>query len=432
MWLLNTHTAELKFFSGPDVVPGGYAILSHVWGNPTCDEEGKRVNKVPDEEDTFQKVQSAFQECQENARNSANILTSATPSDDTPVQTISALSAQVNDLSAQVQHLTSQLQALVTALQEHDSTLTALLSTHRASTSARQCPSTDLDTPGDAAAASPRTNARDCLSPKIRNFLLKAEEHGFDWAWADTCCIDKTSSAELTEAINSMFQYYSLSEVCYAYLSDIDPAIEQGKIPSGFRSSAWHKRGWTLQELIAPKVVIFMANDWTRIGTKYELAHEIERYMVELDKHRHPPACVLRFEKDITEMSVSQRMSWAAHRETTRVEDQAYCLFGLFGINMPTLYGEGENAFYRLQEEIMRTSTDTSLIAWDFSIFHSYDREGFESSIMRSGADSADLGSSDYPYLLAPSPSSFSRPVISTTEWKNDIDSHPSVSWHIP
>ena len=138
----------------------------------------------------------------------------------------------------------------------------------------------------------PRVNPRDLLSPKIREFLIQAEKHGFDWAWADTlCCIDKASSAELTEAINSMFRYYSLSTVCYAYLSDASQENVRSRIvgPGFFRSSRWHTRGWTLQELLALTTVLFMSHQWTELGNKYTLAEELEIIT-------GIPARVLRFE----------------------------------------------------------------------------------------------------------------------------------------
>ena len=426
MWLLNTHTAELKFFSGPDEAPGGYAILSHVWGNPG---PVWNPNRTPDEEDTFQKVQSAFQEFQENACRPSDDSASSTPCEEATLQTISSLSAQVRDLSTQVHHLTGQLKALISSLKEHDPVLTALFSTHsdRVSSPSPQC-TTIFNRPSCASPTThPHTDARDRLSPKIRSFLLKAEEHGFDWAWADTCCIDKTSSAELTEAINSMFQYYSHSEVCYAYLSDVRPAPTPGAMPRRFGSSSWHSRGWTLQELIAPKVVIFMANDWTRIGTKYELAEKMAKSI-----QGCPPASVLRFEKEITDMSVAQRMAWAALRRTTRVEDEAYCLFGIFGINIPTLYGEGKNAFYRLQEEIMRTSTDTSIIAWcssgsDFGDISTFSSLRTIKDTIRSNEYEPRYDNSEY--LFTPSPSRFLRSRnMSTTMSKSGLDANSSVS----
>ncbi|KAH9924635.1 uncharacterized protein BXZ73DRAFT_91226 [Epithele typhae] len=183
------------------------------------------------------------------------------------------------------------------------------------------------------------------VSKKIRDFLIFAKRDGYDWAWADTCCIDKTSSAELTEAINSMFRYYSLAHICYVFLNDVEES-QPGAPTFGasFRRSRWHTRGWTLQELLAPREVVFLS----RI----------------LKQATGIPKAVLRSDKGITDVSIAARMSWASKRKTTRIEDEAYCLFGRFGVSMPTLYGEGRKAFYRLQEEIMKTSLDLSLFAW--------------------------------------------------------------------
>ena len=207
------------------------------------------------------------------------------------------------------------------------------------------------------------------ISTKVKNFCNVCVEHGYRWAWIDTCCIDKTSSAELSEAINSMFRYYTLSLVCYAYLRDVskDQAFQLSTRPTGrnntpqrksnFAWSRWHTRGWTLQELIAPQVLLFLSDSWDFLGSKADLSADLESIT-------QIPVAVLRFEQSLEEMSVAQRMSWAARRQTTRVEDEAYCLLGIFNINMPTLYGEGRKAFQRLQEEIMRQSPDTTLFAW--------------------------------------------------------------------
>ena len=211
-------------------------------------------------------------------------------------------------------------------------------------------------------------NPRDCVSEKIRKCCELAEKDGFLWVWIDTCCIDKTSSAELSEAINSMFRYYSLAAVCYAYLADVPltgpPGQPRSFDQAAFLNSRWHRRGWTLQELIAPSVVIFFSSSWTALGSKADLAKELERAS-------KVPSALLRSERSLDEFGVAQRMSWAAHRETRREEDEAYCLFGIFGIHMPTLYGEGRHAFYRLQEEIMRTIPDMSLFAWGNAHFMS-------------------------------------------------------------
>ena len=184
----------------------------------------------------------------------------------------------------------------------------------------------------------------DCnLSPKIRHACRIARENGYRYIWIDSCCIDKASSSELSEAINSMYRWYCLSTVCYAYLADVPPGKDSREEESAFRRSRWFERGWTLQELIAPSSVTFLAADWTPIGSKHILADLIE------DIAGIPDEALLHAQS-LDEFSVAQRLSWAARRETTRVEDRAYSLLGIFDINMPTLYGEGELAFRRLQE----------------------------------------------------------------------------------
>ena len=256
MWLLSTSRAELYYFVSPESVPGGYAILSHVWDPPS--------------EQSFQGVQAL-----------------------------------------------------------------------RAS-----CAQTGL-------------NPRDYVPDKIRECCKLAEKHGDDWLWVDTCCIDKTSSTELSEAINSMFRYYSLANVCYAFLADV-PTADTATLShegSTFRASRWHKRGWTLQELLAPAVLFFVSGTWEMLGSKAELGDILEQIT------RVPPKVLLN-QENFRDSSVAQRMSWAAGRETTRPEDEAYCLMGIFEITMPALYGEGRRAFRRLQQEIMKQCVDTSIFTW--------------------------------------------------------------------
>ncbi|TBU37126.1 hypothetical protein BD309DRAFT_1084867 [Dichomitus squalens] len=185
------------------------------------------------------------------------------------------------------------------------------------------------------------------LSPKIRDACRIAREAGYDYLWIDSCCINKSSSSELTESINSMYQWYGHARDCYAYLADVPPGKDPRLPWSKFHSSRWFTRGWTLQELIAPSKVKFLSNDWSLIGTKLTLVDVIE------ETTTIPREALLRLES-LDVFSVAERLSWAARRETTRVEDRAYSLFGIFDINMPTLYGEGERAFRRLQEEILR------------------------------------------------------------------------------
>lgn len=208
------------------------------------------------------------------------------------------------------------------------------------------------------------TNPLDFSSDKVRESCKLAERLGHDWIWNDTCCIDKSSSSELSEAINSMWTYYSLAEVCLAYLGDrSSKGFHYELQPKSWsdHSSAfgkWATRGWTLQELIAPNDVIFLSNEWKILGTRHDLANVLE-------KETKIPAAVLTRQADVYSFSVAERVSWAAERKTTRIEDEAYSLFGIFNVHLPPLYGEGRNAFRRLQEEIMKNSIDTSLFAWD-------------------------------------------------------------------
>jgi hypothetical protein len=168
--------------------------------------------------------------------------------------------------------------------------------------------------------------------------------------WVDTCCIDKQDLSELTEAINSMFRYYRDAAKCYVYLSDVstsasDPKICQSAWEADFRRSKWFTRGWTLQELLAPSSVIFYSSQCKELGDKTLLAaaiHETTRIPL-LALNGHP----------LHMFSVAERISWGANRQTTRDEDVAYCLLGIFGIFMPLIYGEGkEHAFKRLQREV--------------------------------------------------------------------------------
>jgi hypothetical protein len=317
---------------------------------------------------------------------------------------------------------------------------------------------------------------------KIGGACAKAAKLGYEYLWCDTNCIDKTSSAELSEAINSMFAWYKNSAVCFAYLADVPPFSPQlvaslnsqnhqslaqkyermvakilfssqyptSKPPSmeistsdssttsslahsytlralspgtqalertqyyqkraqqyermsgeihdvlglqhpklrpplmkssnsdlnttssliysnaraafpsdieALKRSRWFTRGWTLQELLAPQKLIFFANDWSLIGLKQALSSVLSD-ITGIDE-----GCI-KGEKAMAKFSISQRMAWASKRSTTRIEDVAYSLLGIFDINMPLLYGEGPKAFKRLQEEIIRVSSDQSILAW--------------------------------------------------------------------
>lgn len=191
---------------------------------------------------------------------------------------------------------------------------------------------------------------------KIKFACEEALRRNLGYAWIDTCCIDKTSSAELSEAINSMYKWYSEARECYVYMADVPSGIPLDE--TAFENSRWFTRGWTLQELLAPKHVYFFTEDGLLFGTKESLDEQIS-IITRID------ISYLSGDVRVHSASVSRRMSWASSRITTRTEDLAYCLLGIFDINMPLLYGEGSKSFIRLQEEIMKVSDDQTLFAWE-------------------------------------------------------------------
>ncbi|CAK3996492.1 Hypothetical predicted protein [Lecanosticta acicola] len=196
--------------------------------------------------------------------------------------------------------------------------------------------------------------------PKLAFALEQAYEDGKDWLWLDTACIDRSSSAELTEAINSLYHWYQESAICYAFLPDLPledwrDAVHSDQSPL---QSRWFSRAWTLPELIAPGHLVFYSQEWTRLGDKHQLRH-----LLSLATGIEP--AILDGSRNVEETSIARRMSWAAHRDCALPEDRAYSLVGLFGVNMSPLYGEGEKkAFLRLQEQIMKNSEDHSIFAW--------------------------------------------------------------------
>ncbi|KAK2755524.1 hypothetical protein FQN54_006464 [Arachnomyces sp. PD_36] len=192
---------------------------------------------------------------------------------------------------------------------------------------------------------------------KVQSTCQRAVQDGQQYVWIDSCCIDKSSSAELSEAINSMYSWYGKADICYAYLVDVPTGTDPNEPVSAFVRSRWFTRGFTLQELIAPSEVVFLSKDWVEFGTKTTLCDSLAQITL-IDED------ILLHRKPLNWASVARRMSWAAHRQTTRIEDIAYCLMGIFSVNMPMLYGEGEKAFLRLQEEIMKESDDQSIFAW--------------------------------------------------------------------
>ncbi|KAL6415882.1 hypothetical protein AUP68_00088 [Ilyonectria robusta] len=223
---------------------------------------------------------------------------------------------------------------------------------------------------------------------KVMASCKKAREAGYTYIWIDTCCIDKSSSAELSEAINSMFAWYRDATVCYVYLADFQAA--QGVDSESFRGSRWFTRGWTLQELLAPPYIEFYDCEWILVGDGFDLAartshitgievkalrrhHDAKNSCRDQRLDKSGTQCLrcgsfVKVRDMLDSFSIATRMSWASQRATTRTEDTAYCLLGIFNVNMPLLYGEGDGAFRRLQEEIIKYSNDQSILTWEWPV----------------------------------------------------------------
>ncbi|KAK2596532.1 hypothetical protein N8I77_013418 [Diaporthe amygdali] len=236
-------------------------------------------------------------------------------------------------------------------------------------------------------------NAKQGLQKVVDAARLAASE-GHDWIWIDTCCIDKTSSAELSEAINSMYRWYQDSEMCYVYLSDATTEAQGVCKPSDdsmIQNSRWITRGWTLQELIAPRTVSFYSKDWSFIGKSSD-----DKIMRPLVKATGIDIGVLSGDIATHEVSIANRMRWASKRTTTRQEDMAYCLMGLFGVNMPLLYGEGRvRSFIRLQTEILQTTDDQTIFAWSAPPGEQYRRQAW--GLLAESPDSFQVAPKMYP-----------------------------------
>jgi archaellum biogenesis ATPase FlaH len=190
---------------------------------------------------------------------------------------------------------------------------------------------------------------------KIRFCGEQAQRDGLQYFWVDTCCIDKSNKAELSLAIQSMFRWYQNATRCYVYLSDVsttkrklDNMLTQFTWESAFRSSRWFTRGWTLQELLAPRIVEFFSEEWDKLGDKMllkSLIHKITSI-----------SCKALDGAPLSQFSVNERLRWIEHRHTTRPEDKAYSLSGVVNVELAPCYGEGEDvAFKRLYDEIDKT-----------------------------------------------------------------------------
>jgi hypothetical protein len=211
---------------------------------------------------------------------------------------------------------------------------------------------------------------------KIRGSCRVARQQGFDHVWIDTVCIDKSSSEELRVALSSMFKWYREAAICHAYLNDVtffqigehyaDMFCSNNESRKG-QPSEWFERGWTLQELLAPRKLEFYDKSWNWIGTRDQLAPIVGKVAGISADYLRDPRDGGTGKARFREASIATKMSWMAGRRTTAVEDIAYSMLGIFNVDLTPRYGEGVRAFTRLQAVILLNwgTFDESLFAWE-------------------------------------------------------------------
>ncbi|KAG1779943.1 heterokaryon incompatibility protein-domain-containing protein [Suillus placidus] len=196
---------------------------------------------------------------------------------------------------------------------------------------------------------------------KLRKFCQKARDLGYRWAWSDTCCIDQNNNVELQRSVNSMFVWYRQSALTIVYLSDVPPSAKWGALAN----SDWNTRGWTVQEFLAPRVILFYCADWALYLNDRSPNHKkSDTIMWELEDSTGINARTLvAFRPGMR--NLREKLKWASTRVTTLQEDIVYSLFGIFGVHLPVIYGETkQNALGRLLQEIVGRSGDITVLDW--------------------------------------------------------------------
>jgi len=196
---------------------------------------------------------------------------------------------------------------------------------------------------------------------KLQKFCKVARSAGYRWAWSVTCCIDQNNNVELQQSVNSMFVWYRYSALTIVYLSDAPPSSEYGALAN----STWNTRGWTVQEFLAPKIVLFYQADWTLYLNICSRNHKRSlSIMSEFEDSTGINARALVDFRPGTR-DAREKLRWASNRDTTREEDIAYSLFGIFNVNLPVIYGEKrQKALGRLLQEIIAHSSDVTVLDW--------------------------------------------------------------------
>ncbi|KAK7448853.1 hypothetical protein VKT23_013582 [Stygiomarasmius scandens] len=192
---------------------------------------------------------------------------------------------------------------------------------------------------------------------KIQKACFTARFYGYDYLWVDTCCIDQTDPEDVARNIGSMYAYYQNAAICVVYLHDMGPLLKS------IAYSEWFTRGWTLQELVAPRRRLFFDQEWKYKGTKIDLKSMIG-WVTGIQEE------VLEGEMDITSVRVRDRIGWVRGRKTTKAQDLAYCLLGILGVQLTANYQEPvEKTFQLLKEEIGRVHPEVGELPEDFFMF---------------------------------------------------------------
>ncbi|KIO10640.1 hypothetical protein M404DRAFT_128934, partial [Pisolithus tinctorius Marx 270] len=198
------------------------------------------------------------------------------------------------------------------------------------------------------------------LNEKLRNFCKEVRRLGHNWAWSDTCCIDKSTSSTLNQSLTSMYKWYANSVATLVFLAGVAHPSKSGDLAR----SIWMTRAWTLQELLSPNVIFFYDSEWKPyLGDTGSNHKESPDIMQELaDATEIPRGTIVTFSP--ADLGVHEKLRLASMRSATVEEDVAYSLIGIFKSDIRPQYGEGTDALGHLLEEIVARSGEVTVLAW--------------------------------------------------------------------
>ncbi|KAG0696355.1 hypothetical protein DFH29DRAFT_951446 [Suillus ampliporus] len=194
---------------------------------------------------------------------------------------------------------------------------------------------------------------------KLANFCQRAAEYGCDFAWADTCCIDRSDASpeELDKTMPRIFRWYRNAHVCIVHLAESFTLDD-------FLRDSWFLQNWTLQELLAPVRVKFYGQTWSPIhNIRIDNDKADQRLLAALSTGTGIPVQDIQCYWAGTER-VREKLMWASCRTSRKVEDDAYSLLALFDVHMHVEYGIGDDAFGRLMKVLLPRSQECDILAW--------------------------------------------------------------------